>query len=575
MKISKLVGVRLRENPADITIASHALMARAGYMKGVASGIYTLLPPAKRVQLKIEKIIREEMDGIGAQEVLFPVVMPRELWEESGRYGAIGSELARFKDRGEKDMLLGMTHEEAAVHMVRNIVTSYNQLPSSVYQIQTKFRDEPRARAGLIRVREFTMKDAYSFHTSQECLEETYDEYYKAYDRVFKRIGMKNFIAVKSDTGMMGGSVAHEFMLLTEIGEDTIVICDECGYKANMEVAVSTYPDFDYGADAEMKEVFTAEAHDINEVCEYLGTPTEHAMKAVSYAIKGDNERLVLAFIRGNFEINESKLKKVIGEDIVPADLTDGSLCAGNIGPFGLDEKKIVIVYDESLKGAHNMSCGANKPEYHITGVNVERDLKVSKFFDLKKVEEGEICPVCGKPLGLHNGIEVGNIFQLGTKYTKSMGMTVLDENGKAITPIMGCYGIGVGRAMASVVEESHDDKGIIWPMSIAPWQVFLANIKPNDESVKAESDKLYAELIKAGVEVLFDDRKQSPGVKFKDGELLGLPIRVVVSPRSLEAGCAEITMRDGSCEPFSVPVSEVVSKCKEIIAEKMLELQA
>ncbi len=419
------------------------------------------------------------------------------------------------------------------------------------------------------------MKDAYSFHTSQESLEEVYDEYYDAYNRVFKRIGMKNFIAVKSDTGMMGGSVAHEFMLLTEIGEDTIAICDDCDYKANMEVAISKYPEFNYGEDAVMQEVFTAEAHDIDEVCEYLKTPTEHAMKAVSYAIKGDNERLVLAFIRGNFEINEAKLKKAIGEDIVPADLSDGSLCAGNIGPFDLDDKKIIVVYDESLKGAYNMSCGANKPEYHITGVNVERDLKVTKFYDLKKVEAGETCPICGGKLGLHNGIEIGNIFQLGTKYTKSMGMTVLDENGKAITPIMGCYGIGVGRAMASVVEESHDDKGIIWPMSIAPWQVFLANIKPNDETVKEASDKLYAELQKAGVEVLYDDRKQSPGVKFKDGELLGVPIRVVVSPRSLETNSAEITLRDGSCKAFSVEISEVVAKCKEIVAEKMSELQA
>lgn len=576
MLMSKLVGERVKENPSDVSIKSHAFMMRGGYMKQVANGIYSLLPPAQRISQKIQAIIREEMDGIDGQEVLFPVVMPKELWEESGRYTSIGGEMVRFQDRGEKWMCLGMTHEEAAVHMARNTVSSYQQMPFMIYQIQTKFRDEKRARGGLIRVREFTMKDGYSFHMTQEDLEKYYERVYEAYVRIYKRLGMKNVIAVKSDSGMMGGSISHEFMLLTPIGEDTIAICPECGYKANMEVANGISEAFDYGKDGQIEEVFTGDAKEIADVCKFLGVREENTIKAVSFAIKGDSNKSCLVFIRGDKEVNEAKLKKVIKMEVAPNDLSESVLVAGNIGAYNLKtDANTVIVYDSSLKGAYNLITGANKPEYHLKGVNVERDLKVKEFFDVAKVKEGDSCPNCknGK-ITLQKGIEIGNIFQLGTKYTEKMGMTVLDEKGEAITPIMGCYGIGVGRAIASIAEESNDEKGIIWPMSVAPWQVFLCPLRYDDETVREEANKLYDALKKAGIEVLFDDRNVSPGVKFADHELLGVPLRVVVSPRSLSNGEIELQSRDGATKEM-VAISGVVDFITDYIAKEMQKLNA
>ncbi len=544
MLLSKLVGERVKEAPSDVTILSHVLLARAGYIKPVANGIYSLTSPAQLMALNIENIIRDEMNKIDGQEVKFPVVMPREMWDLSGRYSSIGSEMVRFKDRGGKDMLLGMTHEEAAVHMAKNTVSSYNQLPFMIYQIQTKFRDEPRCRGGLIRVREFTMKDAYSFHMNQENLEKYYERAYEAYFNIFRRIGLKNFIAVKSDSGMMGGSVAHEFMLLTDVGEDTLVLCDECGYKSNMEVAAGVRPEVDFGADIPMEEVYTGKAHDIAEVCDYLGVKPYNTIKAVVYAVKGE-QTVVVAFIRGDLEVNEAKLKKVIRKNVVPWEADEESgLVAGNIGPIGLDVKNGVIVFDESLKGAYNMVVGANKADYHVKGVNVARDIAPEEFADIAKVTAGDRCPVCGKPLHLENGIEIGNIFQLGTKYTASMGMTVLNEKGEAVTPIMGCYGIGVGRAIASIAQESNDKAGLILPITVAPYKVHICPIRIDDETVKEKAFALYDALKAKGVSVLFDDRNVSPGVKFADADLMGMPIRVVVSPRGLSNGEIEVTDR-------------------------------
>lgn len=576
MLLSKMVGERVKENPSDITIKSHALMTRGGYLKPVANGIYTLTPPTKRIALKIENIIREEMNRIEGQEVLFPVVMPKELWEESERYYSIGNEMVRFKDRNDKDMCLGMTHEEAAVHLARNTVNSYTQMPFMIYQIQTKFRDEKRARGGLIRVREFTMKDAYSFHMTQEDLEKYYDRAYEAYERVYKRIGMKNFIAVKSDSGMMGGSISHEFMLLTPIGEDTIAICPKCGYKANMEVAEGILEDVNYGEDSQLQEVFTGDAKEISEICQLLNVKPYQTLKAVSFAIKGDSTKSVLVFIRGDKEVNEAKLKKVIKMELAPNDLSGSSLVAGNIGAYNLKvDENTTVIFDRSIKKAYNLVTGANKEQYHLTGLNVERDLKIKEFFDVAKVTEDDLCPICkNEKLTLQNGIEVGNIFQLGTKYTSKMGMTVLDQNGNKVTPIMGCYGIGVGRAIASIAEESNDDKGIIWPMSIAPWQVFLAPIRIDDENVSTTAYTLYDKLQNAGVEVLFDDRSVSPGVKFADHELLGIPVRVVVSPRSLQNGQAEITNREGTLKEM-VELDKVVDFVKDYINTEMSKLNA
>lgn len=565
MRISKLVGERTKTAPSDAVIKSHSLMIRAGYIKLVANGIWSLAMPAKRIARKIENIIREEMDALDGQECSFPVVMPRELWEESGRYTSIGDEMVRFKDRNARDMVLGMTHEEAAVQFARDAVNSYQQLPFMIYQIQTKFRDEGRPRGGLIRVREFTMKDAYSFHMTQEDLEAYYKRAYDAYDRIFRRIGMKNFIAVTSDSGMMGGRISHEFMLLTPIGEDSIVICPKCGLKANMEVATAANENYPAEEAKKAEEVYTGSAKEIAEVTKYLGdVSAERTIKAVCYNIKGDSVHTVVAFIRGDLEVNEAKLKKVLQAEVVPAALSDGTLTAGNIGPVGLPEKNIIVVYDKSLRGAVNMVTGANKPEYHIKNVCEGRDFVISESFDIAKVKPGQKCPVCGAELTVENGIEIGNIFQLGTKYTESMGMTVLNAEGKAVNPIMGCYGIGVGRAIASIAEESADEKGLNWPMSVAPWHVYLCVIRPDDECVRAKAEELYAELEKRGVEVLMDDRTQSAGFKFADCDLMGIPLRLVVSPRALERDEAEIKIRSTG-EIITCPYSECADRIEEM----------
>ncbi len=565
MLLSKLVGERTKENPADAQIRSHALLVRAGFIKLVTNGIWSLAMPAKRICQKIENIVREEMNAVDGQEVSFPVTMPRELWEESGRYSSIGEEMVRFKDRSGRDMVLGMTHEEAAVHLCKHWVSSYQQLPFMIYQFQTKFRDEARSRGGLIRVREFVMKDAYSFHTDNADLEAYYDRVYAAYNNIFSRIGLKRFVAVKSDSGMMGGSVAHEYMLLTPAGEDTIVLCNDCDYKANIEVAETKrlLPE-EVPGDA-LADVFTADKAEIAEIAEFLHIAPQQTIKAVSYNIKGGNE-LVVAFIRGDLEINEAKLKKALKKDIVPANLADSkALCAGNIGPIGLDKTKMLLVFDASLKGTKNMTAGANKPQYHITGVDMARDVGAVEYCDIAKVQDKDTCPICGGSLRLENGIEIGNIFQLGTKYTKAMDMTVLDREGKETNPIMGCYGIGIGRALASVAEESNDEYGLIWPMNIAPWQVYLCGLRLDDSEVRQKADALYQQMKDVGIEVIYDDRDVSAGVKFSDCDLMGIPLRLVISPRSLANNEAELQARDRSFKK-SLDIRDVTTEITRLI---------
>jgi len=564
MKISKLLGERLKEAPAGINIKSHAYLIRAGYIKQVANGIYTLMPPAEKINLKLQQIIREEMDAIDGQEVLFPVVMPRELWDKSGRYSSIGPELLRFKDRTGHDMVLGMTHEEAAVHAAMSTIKSYDQLPFMIYQIQTKFRDEARPRAGLIRVREFTMKDAYSFHTSQEDLEEYYNRVYDAYNRIFTRMGMQNFISVKSDTGMMGGSVAHEFQLLTDIGEDSIVMCDDCKYTANMEVAKSVIDENDHVFGIK-KEVYTGEAKTIEEVCNLLSVDAKHTCKAVCYATPGDENGVVIVFLRGDREVNEAKLKVLVGGDIAVKDLNGTGLVKGNIGCLDLDIPNAKIFFDKSLQGLENFVTGANKEGYHIEGVSMTRDVKPERYEDISKVNDGDRCPVCGAPLKIRRGIEIGNIFQLGTKYTKSMEMTIHDKDGKEINPIMGCYGIGVGRCLASIAEESSDEKGLVWPMAIAPWHIYLCPIRLDNELVKETTEKIYDRLLAENFEVLYDDRDVSAGIKLKDSELMGIPVRVVISPKTLENNEVEITIR-ATGEKIFVPLDKLSKKLDEIV---------
>ena len=570
MKVSKLLLETLRDAPGDCIIESQKLMTRGGYMKYMHNGIYSLFAPTKRIAKKIENIIREEMDRIDGQEVMFPVVMPATLWQESGRYTSIGSEMARFKDRSGNDVVLGMTHEEAAVHLARNTANSYSHYPFMIYQIQTKFRDEPRCRGGLIRVREFTMKDAYSFHTSQEDLEQYYDRCYEAYERIFKRAGAKNVVAVKSDSGMMGGSVSHEFMLLADIGEDTLAICPECGYKANMEAA-DVKVENESDEIQELEKIYTPDIKTIEDLCKFVSIPATKLCKAVVYQ-KNLTDEYIITFIRGDLDVNETKLRNFIGEEIHPAIITEESgIVAGFIGAVN-QNAKAQLVFDKSLEGLENMVCGANEVDYHYKGFNVKRDYGEVEYVDVAKIFEGAICPCCGKKsITISNGIEVGNIFQLGTKYTKSMDMTYLDSNGVAQHPIMGCYGIGVGRLIASICEESHDDYGPIWPMAIAPWQVQICNLRKKNEEVSALCEKLYNDLQKNHIEVLYDDRDMRPGSMFADADLFGVPVRVVVSPKTCERGVVEISYRDKSFKG-EVAIDSAVEEITKMVNDLMAQ---
>lgn len=557
MKLKNLVSQRFKERPADCLIDSHALMIRGGYMKYVANGIYSELPALRRVTSKIEAIIREEMNAIDGQEVLFPIVMPAELWQESGRYDSIANELVRFQDRNQSKLVLGMTHEEAAVHLVREYGQSYQQYPFMIYQIQRKFRDEARPRAGMIRVREFTMKDAYSFHTSQEDLDQYYQKCYEAYERIFRRVGIPEVVTVASDAGMMGGNLSHEYMLLNEVGEDSIVLCAECDYRANMEAAANIVENASNGATAPLEYVATPDYKTIEEVCDFFKTDISASCKAVVYQKNADNT-FVVAFVRGDYEVNETKLRNLVGDELHVAEITaDTPLTAGYIGPYGLS-KQVAYYCDLSLKGMDSLVAGANREGFHLKGLNLERDLGEIDYVDLAKVKAGGICPCCKKPaLTIQRGIEVGNIFQLGTKYTESMHMQFADKDGTMHYPIMGCYGIGIGRLAASVCEARHDEYGPIFPISIAPWEVHICCIRPDDLETKSAADHLYEELTKQKVEVLYDDREGVRGGQmFADADLIGVPIRVIVSPRNLKDEKIEVSTRDKSVHAV-VEVSE------------------
>ncbi len=569
MKLNKLVGDRFKERPADCVIDSHALMVRGGYIKYVANGIYSSYLPLRRITRKIEEIIRQEMDAIDGQEVLFPVALPASLWEESGRYESVGKELLRFTDRNGSPMVLGMTHEEAAVHLVREYGQTYSRYPFMIYQIQTKFRDEARPRAGLIRVREFTMKDAYSFHTSQEDLEEYYMRCHKAYERIFARAGVPEVISVASDSGMMGGNISHEFMLLTPVGEDSIAICSDCDYRANMEAAESIILNTKDDSSEALTKVATPDQHTIEEVCDFLGSDATKSCKAVVYQRNADDSYVVL-FIRGDLEINETKVTNFLGCEIHPAIITEEcGLNAGFIGPWNLNGD-FTVLYDNSLKGINNLVCGANEEGYHYTGLDMERDLPDAEYHDFAKIIEGGICPKCGKPhITISRGIEVGNIFQLGTKYTKAMHMEYIDSDNTTKNPVMGCYGIGVGRLAASVCEAHHDEYGPIWPMAIAPWQVHLCAVRPDNADVKEYADALYEKLQAAGIEVIYDDRSVSAGIMFSDADLLGVPLRVIVSPRNMKESCCEIVSRDKTLS-VKEPLDSVFEKVKTLVAEAL-----
>lgn len=572
MKVQQLLFKTEKEAPADCIIESHSLMMRGGYIRPVGTGIFSLYPVTRRIAHKIERILRDEMDKIGGQEVLFPVVMPGSLWQESGRFESIGSELLRFKDRNGIDMVLGMTHEEAAVHLVRDVAQSYVKYPFMIYQIQTKFRDEPRSRGGLIRTREFTMKDAYSFHTSQEDLEHYYNTCYHAYERIFRRCGIPQVVAVQSDSGMMGGRISHEFMLLTEVGEDTLVICSNCDYRSNMEAADCIIEN-QKTEEQSLVEVSTPESKTIEEVCAFMNQSPLQSCKAVLYQ-KNKDDSLVIVFIRGDLEVNETKLRSVVKEDIHPAVIGDEmGLCPGYIGPKGLPDG-LEVVYDESLKNMKNYVAGANKDGVHYAGMSTPRDIGPVEFSNVAKAYEGGICPVCGKQtLTIRRGIEVGNIFQLGSKYTQSMNMQYLDANGVLNNPIMGCYGIGVGRLIASVCQACKDEHGPIWPMTIAPWQVHLCALRIDNDEVREVADNLYNQLLVAGIEVLYDDRSISAGNMFSDADLIGIPLRVVVSPRTLSRNGIEISARDKSFSE-EVALAEAITYIKERVSIMINEIE-
>lgn len=578
MRMSRLVGRQIKEVPKDAQSASHIFLLRGGYIRPVSTGIYSLLPLGKRVADKIESIIREEMNAIDGQEILMPVVLPRELWEESGRYEGVGAELLRFQDRNGKDMLLGMTHEEAVVHLARTELTSYKQLPAMMYQVQTKYRDEARPRAGLIRVREFTMKDAYSFHASDACLETYYQSCHQAYENIFRRVGMREVLSIESDSGMMGGSKAHEFMAVAECGEDTLFVSPDGQYRANREVA-TTGLSFVGGEPLPLESVSTPGQKTIDEVSSFLGVETSQTGKAVFYR---DHEGgIVFAVIRGDLEVNELKLKKVLQSPVlVPAsddEITAIGSVPGYASPLGLDPEKVRIVFDRSAAESANLVVGGNEVDVHLRNFNFSRDMASVKdqveVTDIATARDGDPCPITGEPLEMKRGIEVGNIFQLGVKYSKAMNGNFLDHQGKSQPYIMGCYGIGVGRAVASVIEQANDDYGPIWPITIAPFEVHFVALNYNKEPVKVAADALYGELREAGFDVCFDDRNRKAGFMFADADLIGVPFRVVLSPKTVAAGQVELRSRDGAVREV-IDHAELMPRLRALVDEAYAALR-
>ena len=543
MRMSGLLGERQKENPADAVLASHRFLVRGGYVRQVANGIWSLLTPGRRVAAKIEAILRDEMEAAGGQEVLMPVALPADLWQESGRWDTVGTELMRMKDRTGHDMLLAMTHEEAAVHLARHEAASHAKYPFLIYQLQTKFRDEPRSRGGLIRVREFTMKDAYSFHTSQEDLERQYWELAAAYHRIFARVGLPQVVSVSADTGIMGGKVAHEFMLPAAAGEDSLLLCAACGYRANLEVAHATHTHADLPEES-LRTVHTPGITDIASLAEFFNTPESRLLKAAVFQAE-NREKPVIVFLRGDRQVNEAKLRRLAGAQVAPwpGDQHSG-LCLGFTGPLGLDSEWFDMLFDESLRGESNLICGANVADLHMTGVSMPRDLGDVPFVDAATAREGDACPQCGTPLSLTRGIEVGNIFQLGDAYTRRMDMTYTDADGNRRYPVMGCYGIGVGRLVACLIEAHHDDFGPVWPVAVAPWQVHLCLLNADTPACRDVATALHEQL-SPKYDVLFDDRGCTAGVQFADADLLGVPVRLIVSKRNLERGEVELSSRD------------------------------
>ena len=558
MRLSQLFFATLRDDPAEAEMPSHRLLLRAGYVRQLGSGIYSLLPLGKRVSDRVEQIIREEQNRIGGQELEMPVVHPADVWRASGRYQAIGPELGRFKDRGGRDMVLAMTHEEVVALLLADVVKSYRQLPMMVYHFQTKWRDEPRSRGGLIRVREFVMKDAYSCDRDQAGLDASYESQHAAYVRTFERLGLET-VVVASDVGIMGGSQAHEFMVLNPAGEDVLVLCEACGYAANRQVAAIQYAPPASEEPLPIEKIETPGTTTIATLAAFLGVGPERTAKA-GFFVTGDG-RLITAIVRGDHDFNETKLANAVGATtgIRPATVEEiraAGMEPGYGSPIGARDTTVVV--DELAARSPNLVAGANEAGFHFRNVNVGRDFTADLVVDLTNAREDDPCPTCGKSVILRNGIEVGNIFKLGTKFTDAAGATYLGEDGVEHPIIMGSYGIGVGRNVACIVEAHHDDKGIIWPEEVAPYAAHLVAIGANRDAAVAElADRLHELSIEAGREILYDDRDESPGVKFTDAELLGMPWILTASPRSLAAGGVEVTER-ATGERSTRPVADV-----------------
>lgn len=577
MKMSNLFVQTLREFPSDAEVISHKMLARAGYIKKLTSGVYSYLPLMWRVLQKVENIVREEMNSAGAQELSMPFVQPKELWIESGRWEVYGKELMRMKDRHNREMCLGPTHEEIITSIARDILKSYKQLPTNLYQIQLKFRDEVRPRFGLLRGREFIMKDGYSFGTSQEELEKEYENMAQAYNKIFKRCGL-NTKMVQSDSGAIGGSVSHEFMVITDTdaGENDVFYCDDCDYSANSNHAVSTLPP----AVVDGKEYFnkteiidTPNTHSIDELSSFLKIPSTLILKSLVYIV---DKKPVIALIRADKTVEETKLMNAVGGiDIriaTSAEIQElmeqqgFNAVAGFIGPKGM--KNITIIADNTIKDMKNFVVGINETDKHQVGANIE-DLGLNeiKYEDIRLVEAGELCPQCGKPLKVTRGIEVGNIFQLGTKYSKPMNAVYLDADGKTKPYIMGCYGIGISRTAAAAVEAHHDDWGIKWPLAIAPYHVTIVPVSTKDELQMTTANKIYEELLANGVEAVIDDRDERPGVKFKDADLIGFPFRITVGKTITEGNVEFVTRATGEKVAMKpeVAIKQVIDAVKAI----------
>jgi prolyl-tRNA synthetase len=574
MRMSRLFSQTLREAPADAEVISQKLLVRAGYIRQLGAGVYSILPLGKRSIDKIENILREEINAIGGQEMTLPVVHPAEIWKETNRYYEIGNEMSRFKDRKGADMVLAMTHEEIVADLARKFIQSYKQLPLLVYQIHTKWRDDPRPRAGLIRVREFTMKDSYSLDADDEGLEKQYRAHYQAYFNIFNRCALPT-VAVYADVGMMGGTAAHEYMYLTPIGEDTLLICESCGYMANRQIAVFGKPEPESEPQANLEKVATPGAKTIEDLAKFLDIPKSKTAKAVFMVASitegaDDKEKLIFAIVRGDIELNETKLVNAIkAKELRPAhdeEIEMVGAVPGYASPIGLEN--VIVVVDELVTVSPNLVAGANEEGFHYRNVNYGRDFQATIVTDISAAEAGFACPKCGAGLTESRGVEVGNIFKLGTKYTRALGANYLDKKGKTKPIVMGSYGVGSGRLLACIAEEHNDENGLIWPITISPYHVHLIALRGGEK----ESENLYNNLIDSGLEVLFDDRDETPGVKFNDADLIGVPIRITVSERSLKKGGVEVKLRC-SKEVISVKLYEAIEYIKRLKSELEAEI--